>query len=254
MRKSWCAVFVMGLLMATVSAVRSGSPAEPRAIIDRAIQALGGEANLSKQKAATLKGQGTYYGADPPIDYTGEWAVQLPGQLRFTAESKTEGQAFRMTLVINNDKGWFKFNDQPAMEMNKERLAEERERLYSEWISTLLPLKDRAFRLASLGDAKVEGRDATGVRVSRQSHRDVSLYFDKANGLLLKTETTIKDIEKGGDTEMKQELIQSNFKEIDRVRHAMKHVLMRDGKRFVDAEFSMIRPLEKLDPGVFAQP
>ncbi len=253
MRKSCCLLWVVGLSVALAPGVRSGGPAEPRGIVDRAIQALGGEANLGKQKASTLKGKGTYYGQDQPMPYTGAWAVHLPDQLRVTIDSKFNDQPLSMTIVINNDKGWFKLNDQAAMEMGKERLAEERERLYSEWISTLLPLRDSAFKLSALGEAKVDGRAASGVRVSREGHRDVSLYFDKGSGLLVKTETTIKDLEKGGDTE-KQELFQSDFKEIDGVKHAMKHVLTRDGKRFVDVEFSEVRPVPQLDAKVFAQP
>jgi hypothetical protein len=253
MRQSCFAIGLVSTLLAAVPAVQSGGPSEPRAIIDRAIQALGGEANLSKQKASTLKGKGTYFGMDQPMPYTGAWAIQLPDQLRVTMDAKFNDQPVRMTIVINNDKGWFKLNDQPAAEMGKERLAEERERLYCEWVSTLLPLKDTAFKLTGLGQTKVEGRDASGVRVSREGHRDVSLYFDKGSGLLVKTETMIKDIDKGGDTE-KQELFQSDFKEIDGVKHALKHVLKRDGKRFADVDFSEIKPAQKLDASVFAQP
>lgn len=253
MRKFCCAVGLVGLLLAAVPGVQSGSPAEPRALIDRALQALGGEANLSKQKAATLKGKGTYYGQEQPIPYTGAWAVQLPDQLRVTMDAKYNDRPVRMTIVITNDKAWGKEDEKPAKEMSKEELAEHRERLYSEWIATLLPLKDPAFKLTALGDAKVDGRAAAGVRVSREGHRDVSLYFDKASGLLVKSETTIKEIEKSGEME-KQELFQSDFKEIDGVKRAMKHVLMRNGKRFADVEFSEIRPAQKLDASVFVQP
>jgi hypothetical protein len=241
-------------LAAAVPSVRSGGAAEPRAIIDRAIQALGGEANLSKQKAFTSKGKGTFHGAGQPMPYTAEWKVQLPTQMRFSVESRGGDQAFRLTEVIDNDKGWIKVNDGPAMEMSKEQLAEERERLYGEWIGTLLPLQDKAFKLTALGDVKVKGQEATGVRVSRQGHRDVSLYFDKGSGLPIKTETQIKEVEKGSDTEIPQTVYQSDFKEIDGVKHARKHVLERDGKPFVDAEFTEIRPAEKLDASVFGQP
>jgi outer membrane lipoprotein-sorting protein len=254
MRKTWCVLGVAAVVSAAVGTVQSGDPAEPRAIIDRAIKALGGEANLSKHKAITMKGGGMYYGAGDGVPYTGEWAFQLPGQMRVAIDSKAGDQPFRFVIVVNGDKAWNKFGDNEVMEMNKEQVAEQRERLYANWVATLVPLKDKAFKLAALGEVKVQDLAAVGVRVSREGHRDISVYFDKVSGLPCKTETVVKNIENGGDQEVQQEAFASDYKEFDGVKHYTKSVMKRDGKRFVDVEFSEIRPAEKLDDSIFARP
>jgi len=245
---------MLGLLLAAVQTVQSGDPAEPRTVIARAIKALGGEGNLSKQKAVTLKGGGTFYGLGEGIPFTGEWSIQLPSQMRVAIESKVNGQVFRMVRVVNGDKGWSKDNDDAPKEMTKEQLDEKREELYGDWVSTLVPLKDKGFKLAPLGEVQVQGRAAVGVRVSRESHRDISLYFDKASGLPVKTERVVKDEEGGGDKEVTQEGFKSEFKEFGGVKHATKTLLKREGKRFVEVEWTEIRPAESLDKSVFAQP
>jgi len=254
MRRTWYVACVVGLLLAAVRTVESGDPAEPRAVIDRAIKALGGEANLSKHKAFTMKGTGTFYGLGEGIPYTGEWAIQLPSQMRVAIESKANDMTFRMIRVVNGDKGWIKLNDDDAKEMSKEQLAEEREELYGDWVGTLLPLKDKAFKLAPLGEVKVQDRDAVGVLISHAGHRDVRLYFDKASGLPVKRETVVKDVEGGGDREIQQEAIESDFKEFDGVKLPTKTVMKRDGKRFVEGQWSKVQPAEKLDDSVFARP
>jgi hypothetical protein len=250
MRTTWNAVAVVAVLLGAVRAVQSGDEADTRAVIDKAIKALGGEANLSKQKAMTLKGSGTYYGqGDAGVPFTGDWNIQAPRQIRVAIE----GNGFRFVRVVNGDKGWIKLGDDATKALSKDQLKEGQDELYTSWVATLVPLKDKAFKLAPLGEVKVEGRDTVGVRVSREGRRDVSLYFDKANHLLVKTESLVKDAQ-GGDKEYTQEMFQSDFKEIDGVKHALKNVLKRDGKRFVEVEWSEQRPAEKLDDSVFARP
>jgi len=119
------------------------------------------------------------------------------------------------------------------------------------YVSTLVPLKGKGFKLAALGEVK--GKDALGVRISHKGHRDVSIYFDKSSGLPAKIETVVKNVE-SSDKEIQQEEYESNYKEFDGVKHATKAELMRDGKRFVEIEFSEIRPTEKVDASLFARP
>jgi hypothetical protein len=252
MRKACYAVGVLFLFLAT-GIVKSDDATEPRAVIDKAIKALGGEANLSKFKAVSMKGKGTYYGNGDGIPYTGEWEIQLPDKGKFSVESSANGQTFRFMIVVNGNKGWIKFNDD-VKEMGKDQLAEERERLYGDQVATLVPLKDKAYKLASLGELDVKGQKAVGVRISHKDYRDVLLYFDKKSGLPVKSETMVKDIMAGGDRLITQEAFVSDYKEFDGVKHATKTVMMRDGKRYVEADFSEIRPAEKLDDNLFGQP
>jgi hypothetical protein len=253
MRKTWCAVGVVAVLLMAAGVVQSGGSPEPRAVIDRAIKELGGEANLSKFKGTSMKGKGTYYGMGDGIPYTGEWEVMPPNKMRFTVESNANGQTFQFTGVVNGDKGWRKFNDD-VKEMSKEEVAEEREHLYGDLVMTLVPLKDKGYQLASLGEVEVKGHQAIGVRVSHKGHRDVLIYFDKKSGLPVKSEMIVKDFMASGDKEITQEMFMSDYKEFEGVKHATKGEMTRDGKRYVDVEFTEIRPAEKLDDNLFGRP
>src|SRR4051794_26575345 len=176
MQRTWFLALLVALAPEAARVGRSEEKAGPRAIIDKAIQAAGGEAKLARFKAHTWTEKGTYYGMGDGLPYTGRYAVQYPD--RFSME--IEG-FFKM--VLDGDHGWVKSGGD-TMEMTKEQLAEHQENHYGGYVTTLLPLKDKAFTLTALPDEKVDGRPAAGVKVSHKGHRDVSLYFDKQTGLL----------------------------------------------------------------------
>src|SRR4051794_12104141 len=184
MQRTWFLALLVALAPEAARVGRSEEKAGPRAIIDKAIQAAGGEAKLAQFKAHTWTEKGTYYGMGDGLPYTGKYAVQWPD--RFSME--IEG-FFKM--VVNGDHGWTKGGDGNTMEMSKEQFAEHKETNLGGYIATLLPLKDKAFTLTPLPEAKVDDRPAAGVQVSHKGHRDVKLYFDKQTGLLVKSEQTV---------------------------------------------------------------
>jgi hypothetical protein len=104
-----------------------------------------------------------------------------------------------------------------------------------------------------LPEAKVGDRAAVGVKVSSAGHRDVDLYFDKMSGLLVKSETRVKAEEMDGK-EVSQETVFTEFKEIDGAKVATKFVIKRDGKPYVEAELTDLKPAAKLDDKLFAKP
>src|SRR5262249_51138631 len=130
---------------------------------------------------------------------------------------------------------------------------EAQEELYAQSVETLVPLRDKAFTLAPVGEVKVGDQPAIGVRVSRKDHRDISLFFDKDKGLLLKSERIVKD-EMAGGKEVLQESVYSNYKYTDAGLAAMKITIKRDGKPYVDSETKEVKLDEKLDDAVFGKP
>jgi hypothetical protein len=226
---------------------------DARAIIDKAIKAHGGQANLAKFQSQSIKGTGTFYGmGDDGIPFTGEFAFNGIDQSRFFVSATVGGQTFKILRILNKDKGWIKINDEQAQEMNKDQLAEERHNNYAGWVTSLAPLGDKTFKLAAIGEVKVGDVAAIGVRVSKEGQRDISLYFDKAKGLLIKSERMMRDVD-GGDKEMSEEVLYSNYKEVEGSQQPTKLLIKRDGKRFVEAEANEIRA-QKLDPSLFARP
>lgn len=233
---------------------------EARDIITKAIAAHGGAANLAKFKAATWKGKGTFFGQGDPISYTGEWAMQGPDHARIVIAGeivipgKEERQPFKRTLVINDDKGWVQLNDDTD-EMNAASLAEEKAPLYAGWVASLVPLADPEFQLTALAESQVGDRPVVGVKVSHANQRDISLFFDKEKGLLLKMEVKVKILRPGQEgREVTQEVWYSDYKEVQGVQRAMKLTVLREGKKFVESEWSDYKLLDKLDDSVFAKP
>jgi hypothetical protein len=79
--------------MGTAAPLRAGENADPKAIILKAIQAMGGEEHLARYKANVTKGKCTYYGMGRPIACTGEWYVQLPRQLKAVYQMDMGGKS-----------------------------------------------------------------------------------------------------------------------------------------------------------------
>ncbi len=247
-------VCLAAALAVAAGAARADEKDNPKDVIERAVKAAGGEENLAKHKAETFKGKGKFYGGGEGVDYTGEWNVQRPDKMKVEITTEAGGMKFTFVRVVNGDKVWLKLGDNVEEVDDKDRLAEAREESYANNLTTLLPLvKDKGYELKALGEFQLEGKPALGVKVSSKGHRDVSLYFDKDTGLLVRTETTVKD-PMGGDKEILQETTYGDFKEVDGVKHAMKVVIQRDGKKFVEAEVTDFQHRDKIDDAVFGKP
>jgi hypothetical protein len=245
MRILCCVSLVVCLLVALAGPAPAEQPAEARAIIDKAIAAVGGKDKLARAKHMTWNEKGTYYGMGDGLPYTGHYAMQWPNQFRMEIEGV-------FTMVVNGDQGWLK-SDKGTIEMPKEMLASQKEDLYGGWVASLLPLENKAFTLAALPETKIADHAAVGVKVSHKDRSDVELYFDKEKGLLVKSTFTTHDPEKK-NKEVKQEVLFSEYKEFDGIKLPTKLVIKRDGKLFVEAASSDFKMPEKVDEKLFAKP
>jgi hypothetical protein len=248
MRAQWCATLTVCVLAS--GAGRADDQAELRAVVDRAIQAQGGRELLSKYKAYQAKDKGTFHGMGVPIPYTGEFTFQGADQHRLAVEGEVNGQKFKFVKVLNKDKGWFSIMGM-TQEMDKEKLAEEREQTYAGWLTTLVPLQDKAFTLAPAGQVLVDAQPAIGVRVSREGHRDVTLYFDKKTHLLVKTEARVKE---DNGMEVTEETFYSDYKGDGGGKQPYKLVIKHDGKLHVESEITEYKALEQAEDGTFDKP
>jgi len=232
-----------------VEADRAVVPEEAQRILDKAIQAHGGAEKLTKLTGTTWKAKGSFTGPMGATEFTEEIALQFPDKSRFDVNV---GDQFRFVSVLNGDKGWAKFGDQ-AQEMDANTLPELKENLYADWVTTLAPLTDKAFTLTDVAESKVNDRPIVGFKVARKDHRDVTLYFDKESGLLAKRATKAKDLFQGG-AEFNEELIYSDYKEVNGVKRPTKVKQLKDGKESMTSTLSDIKLAEKLDDKLFSKP
>jgi hypothetical protein len=229
--------------------------AECRAVLEKAIKAYGGADKLEKLKAVQTKSKATMDVLGMNIAMTIESSVQVPSQLKNVMEMEVAGQKINMVQVFNKDKFWIQVSangqvqnvDPPEGAVKAIKEAEN-----AQSISMLTPLlKDKAYTLSPVGEIKVNGRTAVGVKVASKGHKDVNLFFDKETGLLAKQDGT------GVNTqfqEVNQEIVFSDYKDVDGLKRPMKMVVSQDGKKIMDIEVTEIKFVDKLDDSEFAKP
>jgi hypothetical protein len=244
MRKLWGGTFAVLACLGLAGAVRSGDAEKARAIVNKAIQAMGGEKNLAKHQAITWKEKGTYYGMGEGIPYTANFAVQAPNQFRMDVEGV-------FIIVLDGAKGWMSVGGE-SKELPKDQLAMHIKTRKAGWVATLVPLQDKAFQLTLLDEVNIDKQPAAGVKVTRADYPDVKLYFDKKTNLLLKSEFRGQTPDQ--PKEITQEAYYHDYRNIDGTQVPRRIVLKHDGKLFVDAESHDYKAHGKLDAKHFAKP
>ncbi|HTU92517.1 MAG TPA: hypothetical protein VMF69_20720 [Gemmataceae bacterium] len=235
-------VCVSGIIIFSVRGNKD-EDAKMREIVARAIKAHGGD-NLEKFKGSISKSKGKLL----DLEYTTESTLQLPDRSRTVAESKLG----KFVQVLNGDKGWIKLGDL-SRECVKEELDEMREQFNAMQISHLAVLTDKEYKLSPLGEEKIDERPAIGMHVEHKGFRDINLYFDKENSLLLKMETRIKDPLRGGE-EIAAETLYGDYKDVDGVMTAFKVTIKYDGKVYIDSEVTEMKYAERIDDSYFDKP
>jgi hypothetical protein len=253
MRKAVLPAGTAGLLL--VLAARPAPAQEtPRSLIERAITAHGGSERLSRARAEKVRLQGTIImpGKNAPLTatFTADQAVQLPGQFKYVAQVTTD-QKHTIVQVLNGDKGFITIDSQPQ-KPEPAALARLRESLRLIRVTQLVPLlNDPVYELSALGETKVNDRVTFGVKVKVRGKKDIRLYFDHETGLLTKTEQVL---EEGNGKEVLQEQFYGDFKEFAGYRRWTKTVVLRDGKKLLEAEVRDVKYFDKLDDSEFAIP
>ncbi|HMP04262.1 MAG TPA: hypothetical protein PKD86_12080 [Gemmatales bacterium] len=241
-------VSLVGTLLA--GSVGLGSAADPKAIIERGLAAAGGK--LSDQaRSSTWKEKGTFHAMGQEIFFTSSWHIAPPGQYRFDLESTN--LPIRLVFVLSGDQAWQGASGM-VEEVRGEKLAYAKNQAHQFWVTSLYPLLEKpGFRLALAGEADVEGKPAVGVRVSHTGQDDITLYFDKGSGLLVKLETLVMDEFSGWAKVKSEAFFQDYYKQGERMVFRKLKVL-RDGKLMIESEMSEPRYHEQLDEKLFEKP
>src|SRR5438309_11211694 len=99
----WC------LLISNLAAFGEDAP---RAIVEKAIQAQGGEAKIAKLRTMRIKVKGTtdLIPGQPNLPFTIEDTWQMPNQYKTSFSLELMGQKAVQTQVIDGDKGWIQIS------------------------------------------------------------------------------------------------------------------------------------------------
>jgi hypothetical protein len=237
----------LGLL--TAGRLAAEEKADPTPLIDKCIQAHGGEAKLAQTKVCTWRAKVTY---PDGRTFVSDVCLQGPDQLRMARE-EVGGKKEKEVEVVNRGEGYAQRGGKTE-EMSKEAMAQRKQAAHRMTTTYyFLPLKEKTCRLEAAGEAKVGDRAALVVKVSHPEQREFKIFLDKETGLLLKNEQRVVDRETG--KEVTQETFYSNHKEIDGIKRAMTIKIVRDGKPYRDIEIVEFKArAEKLPDAHFAKP
>ncbi len=244
-------VFVAGLGLGLASSSRAADDKDAKAVLEKGIKALGGEEKLAKVKGYTAKAKGKVSLGGSDSDFTTETTVQGIDHFRNEFDGEFGGNKVKGVIILAGDKGWRQFGDD-KMDMDKDAVATEKRNAYLQAIPvTLLPLKDKAFKIETAKEDKVDGKPADAIKVTGPDGKDFTLYFDKESGLPVKVTATVAGFM--GD-EAVQETTYSDFKEIGGIKKAMKIQTLRGGEKFLEQQISDFKVLDKVDAKTFTEP
>lgn len=224
---------------------------EVQAILDKAIKAAGIGEKLGAGHAVSWKTKGKLYIGGNENEFVSSVTIQGLHRFRGEFEGDFGGQKFKGITVLNGEKGWRRFGDM-GMELDADALANERRNVYLQLIpATLVPLKGKGFKLAAGGDEKVGDAAATAIKVTVSDGKDFTIYFDKATGHPVKQVAQVRGFM---GEEFTQETVFAAYKDFGGIKRATKIESKRDGERFVEAQITEFKIIEKVDPKTFAEP
>ncbi len=230
---------------------RSADDKDAKAVIDKAIKALGGEAKLSKAKGLTWKSKGKIFRGGNENNFTSRTTVAGLDRFRNEFEGDFGGNKVKGVTVLDGDKGWRNFGE-TGMELDAGGVANQKRTVYLQVIpTTLLPLKGKDFQVEGAGDEKVGDADAVVIKVTAPDGKDFKLYFDKTSGLVVKQ--VAKVVSFMGD-EFTQETTYGNYKDFGGIKKATKIESTRDSEKLLEAEITDFELLDEVDPKTFAEP
>jgi hypothetical protein len=233
------------LLAGVPGAVSADDRGTALTVLERSIKAHGGADGLTRAQVSARSATGVVL-LGGEIPFRTEVVTNLPGQVRITVEVNKA----QMVTVVNPDRGWQQSAGGAALDLGKERLAEQQEEVYLRWIATLVPLLKDDFDLRSLPEAKVDGRPAAGIRAAHKGRPDIALYFDKQTNLLVKIACRARE----GGVAVDKEYLFSDHKDFEGVKLQSKEVMTINDRKTAQLSYTSYKFLRKPDESAFVRP
>jgi len=225
---------------------------DPKQVIERAIQARGGEALLKKLQTASFTGNGLSAPQNQVAHFKFRTTSDLPERIR--DESDYEG-GIKFVQVVNRDKGWNSIKNDKNLEvkdMDAVNLRYVRELLYVNQLLTLVPLRESRFTLKPLPDRRLEGVIVQAFVIECKEKPDVTLFVEKENGLPLMVKVRATD--PNTYIEKDQETYFMKYAAMQGIQFPKRWVVYNDGNKSMELNFDEFKLLDKVDDILFAKP
>jgi RNA polymerase sigma factor (sigma-70 family) len=227
-----------------------GTDNEVTAVLDKAIKAIGGEAKLRAAKALTWKARGKSFADGNEYPFTNETTVRGLDQLRMEHEDDFDGNRVQGLTILNGNKGWRK-NGDTFQELTGDSLANTKRNSYLLVVPiTLVPLKDKGFRIEPGGEEKIGDTPTAMLKITGPDGKDFNLNFDTKSGLLVRLAVRMGT----QGREFTQETTFGDYKDFDGIKKATRIDRRRDGQKILEQEILEFKVLDQLAPETFADP
>ena len=238
---------VAAVFFSMVSGSGRADDQEVKSILDKPLEALGGEEKLGKVEAFSWKSKGVVVFNGDENESRSE--VTVKGLDHFRREFGND--QFHGIVVLSGEKGWRKFGDN-VNDLEGDLLASEKRGIYLHVIPiTLMPLRGKGFKVEAAGEEKVGDKPAAILKITGPDGKDFTLSFDKESGLPVKQVARVVGFQ---GQEHNQETTFADYKEFDGIKKATKIEVKRDGEKFQTFELTEFKVLDKVDPEVFTEP
>jgi hypothetical protein len=187
----------------------------------------------------------TYAGPSRTV-YNDEWLFAAPDKFKKVAEGYHLGRRVLSVNATDGKVAWRLVEGRP----------EELEDQFAEWykdqahlmqVMRLVPLKEKEYELKPAGETKVEGKAAAALLVRTRGQKDLTLFFDAENGLLVKVERKVTHDGK----EIKEEIFYRDYPKKATLPYARKVLVKHDGKAVEYDEVREAKFLEHADEKEF---
>jgi hypothetical protein len=260
MRWIWTFVTIPFLVATLLAAPATDERAAAEAILDKAIKAVGGQDKLTQLTSYVLKlkQKPTPQPGKVGLETIIEISYEYPDHERceFTG---AVGRPKSIDLrIINGDKGWISSGG-TVTELSGEKAKYLKEEPFDTFPVRQLPLyKGKGYKLAMLGESKLEDKKVIGVKVSSEG-KDWKLYFDKDTGLLRKREYEVSRAVPAGAGEdipkrILVEVLYEDYKETGGVKYPSKTTNISNGRGMSEVEIIEFKAVDKFDEKTFAKP
>ncbi len=248
-----CCALAIGVLFLRAQPTQPAQDnADLKAVLRKAIEAHGGAKLLTKYQGATAKFKGTMQFMGNEAAIAGTVNFQKPHTLKNATKMDINGKNIELTQVFDGKKFWMSIMGK-TMEITDEKIVKElKESLQTEGAAGFTAFLEMPYELSPIGEVKVKGKDAIGIRVSKKGQRDFSLFFDKKTHLVVKSETRAYD--PVSSEEVTQEKFIIGYQDKQGMKVAKRIEIIKDGKAFMDMEITDVHAVEKLDDAMFMKP
>jgi acetyl esterase/lipase len=238
----------IALLALPVNRIRAD---DPKAIVEKAVAAIGGEEKAARLGMRHLKAKGTVF-VGPGLPFTMETFVRLPDQFKNVIDIELPNQRVVVTEVLSGGRAWVA-NAEAVGPADAPKAATLKANVFLFRVLSLTPLlKDKSIQLSALDDADVDGKPASGVKVAAEGQHEIFLWFAKDTGLLAKLERTVRD--DGRKIDVRQEEILTDYRTMDGIPTAMKQVWRRGGNKVAELEFTEVHYPTRIEDREFDEP